>query len=230
MIHVLKVCLFLKRDGLFFQAVKEYLWAPVRMRLAVRKNDVLNHIVGSALCVLCFTASVFAQTPPKEAFPFDWLRPDAPPTNRTLSPAVFPTPQDIPLPTPPEEAPPAVDGAPPHPQVAPVAASPLDPEIAPAALNSAQAAARPKPRPVLNEIEVTNARILTLVEFRLVASREESKPLVLKPALQTGKSLRVEVPMAMGCAFTVHLEFTDGTPEQHDGINLCNDKKLNLIE
>ena len=190
----MKVCLFLKRDGLFFQALKEYLWAPVRMRLAVRKNDVLSHIVGSALCVLFFTASVFAQTPPKEAFPFDWLRPDAPPTNRTLSPAV------------------------------------LDPEIAPAALNSAQAAARPKPRPVLNEIEVTNARILTLVEFRLVASREESKPLVLKPALQTGKSLRVEVPMAMGCAFTVHLEFTDGTPEQHEGINLCNDKKINLIE
>jgi hypothetical protein len=200
------------------------------MRLAVRKNDVLSHMFGNALCVLFFTVNVFAQTPPKEPFPFDWLRPDAAPTNRTLSPAVFPTPQDIPLPAPPEEAPPAVDGAPPNPQVAPVAANAADAETASAAATSAQAAARPKPRPVLNEIEITNARILTLVEFRLVSSREESKPLVLKPALQTGKSLRVDVPMAMGCAFTVHLEFTDGTPEQHEGINLCNDKKLNLIE
>ena len=196
----------------------------------MRKNDVLGHIAGNALCILFFTASVFAQTPPKEPFPFDWLRPDAAPSNRTLSPVMFPTPQDIPQPAPPEEANPPVESAPPNPQIAPVATSAPDPESAPAPPNSAQAAARPKPRPVLNEIEVTNARILTLVEFRLVASREESKPLVLKPALQTGKSLRVEVPMAMGCAFTVHLEFTDGTPEQHEGINLCNDKKLNLIE
>ena len=111
-----------------------------------------------------------------------------------------------------------------------MAASTTDPETASVAATSAQAVARPKPRPILNEIEITNARILTLVEFRLVSSREESKPLVLKPALQSGKSLRVEVPMAMGCAFVVHLEFTDGTPEQHEGINLCNDKKLNLIE
>ena len=36
--------------------------------------------------------------------------------------------------------------------------------------------------------------------------------------------------MAMGCAFTVLLEFTDGAPEQHEGLNLCNDKKINLIE
>ena len=196
----------------------------------MRKNDVLSQIVGNALCILFFTANVFAQTPPKEAFPFDWLRPDAAPSNRTLSPVIFPTPQDVPQPSPPEEANPPVESAQPNPQVAPVAASTTDPETASAAATSAQAVARPKPRPILNEIEITNARILTLVEFRLVSSREESKPLVLKPALQSGKSLRVEVPMAMGCAFVVHLEFTDGTPEQHEGINLCNDKKLNLIE
>ncbi|NDH92683.1 MAG: aminotransferase class V-fold PLP-dependent enzyme [Actinobacteria bacterium] len=81
-----------------------------------------------------------------------------------------------------------------------------------------------------HEIELTNARVLTLVEFKLVSVRDENKTLALKPALPTGKSLRVEVPMALGCAFTVVLEFTDATPEQHEGINLCSDKKINLVE
>ena len=195
----------------------------------MRKNDVLGHSVGNAISILFFSASVFAQTPPREPFPFDWLRPDAAPSSRTLSPAVFPTPQDIPAPAPVESAVAAVETAPAIPQVEPPTESTPQGNIVPAP-PAPHAAERPKTKPILNEIDVTNARILTLVEFKLVSTRDETKPFVIKPALQTGKSLKVEVPIVLGCAFTVHLEFTDGTPEQHEGVNLCNDKKINLIE
>jgi len=211
------------------------------MGLAVRKSDVLIQIFGNALCLLFFSASVFAQTPQKEPFPFDWMRPDAPPTTRTLAPKVSPIPPFSPARAPVEEAaaaaPAAVEPAPaanePTPDVSsasPAVETQPQGNIVPAPANSGPAGARPKPRPALNEIELTNARILTLVEFKLVSVREESKTLAIKPALPTGKSLRVEVPMALGCAFTVVLEFTDGAPEQHEGINLCSDKKINLVE
>ena len=201
------------------------------MGLAVRKSDVLIQIFGNALCLLFFSASVFAQTPQKEPFPFDWMRPDAPPTTRTLAPKVSPIPPFSPARAPVEEAAPAANE--PTPDVSsasPAVETQPQGNIVPAPANSGPAGARPKPRPALNEIELTNARILTLVEFKLVSVREESKTLAIKPALPTGKSLRVEVPMALGCAFTVVLEFTDGAPEQHEGINLCSDKKINLVE
>ena len=196
----------------------------------MRKNDVLGHSIGNAVCIFFFSASVFAQTPPREPFPFDWLRPDAAPSNRTLSPVVFPTPQDIPAPAPVEAPAAAVEAAPVIPQVEPATVSPPLGNIVLAPPAIPLAGDRQKAKPILNEIELTNARVLSLVEFRLVSLREGAKPLVLRTALQTGKSLRVEVPMAMGCAFTVLLEFTDGAPEQHEGLNLCNDKKINLIE
>ena len=211
------------------------------MGVAVRKSDVLIQIIGNAICILFFSASLFAQTPSKEPFPFDWMRPDAPPTTRTLAPKVGPIPPFSPAETSVEEA--GAATAAPAP-VAPAAAE-LAPEISsaspaveaqpqgnivPAPVNSGPAGMRPKPRPVLNDIELTNARILTLVEFKLVSVRDENKTLSLKPALSTGASLRVEVPMALGCTFTVVLEFTDGAPEQHEGVNLCSDKKINLVE
>jgi hypothetical protein len=210
------------------------------MGVAVRKSDVLIQIIGNAICILFFSASLFAQTPPKEPFPFDWMRPDAPPTTRTLAPKVGPIPPFSPAQTPVEEA-----AAPAAPAPTAPAATELAPEISsaspameaqpqgnivPAPANSGPAGMRQKPKPLLNEIDITNARILTLVEFRFVSVRDENKSLVLKPALSTGKSLRVEVPMALGCAFTVVLEFTDGAPERHEGINLCSDKKINLVE
>lgn len=206
--------------------------------LAVRKGDVWFRSLGVAFCLLFFSASVFAQTPQKEPFPFDWLRPDAPPTTRMLAPKASPIPPFSPARAPVEE--PATEPAAPSPaaaESAPAASSAssaveTQPQgnIVPAPANSGPAGARPKPRPALNEIELTNARVLTLVEFKLVSVRDENKTLALKPALPTGKSLRVEVPMALGCAFTVVLEFTDATPEQHEGINLCSDKKINLVE
>ena len=210
------------------------------MGLAVRKSDVLIQILGNAICILFFSASLFAQTPPKEPFPFDWMRPDAPPTTRTLAPKVSPIPPFSPARAPVEEAaaapvavepaPAAVETAPDVSSASPAVETQPQGNIVPAPANSGPAGIRPKPRPVLNEIELTNARILTLVEFKLVSVRDENKTLSLKPALSTGASLRVEVPMALGCAFTVVLEFTDGAPEQHEGINLCSDKKINLVE
>ena len=203
----------------------------MKTRVAVRKNGVLSHFMGNAVCILFFSASVFAQTPRKEPFPFDWMRPDAAPSTRTLSPKVIPTPQVIPEPAPVEEPTAVVETTPIGPQVepAPDDSAPQG-NIVPAPPASPHVNARQKPKPILNEIELTNARILTLVEFKLVGGKEEMKPLVIKPELQSGKSIKVEVPIVMGCAFTVWLEFTDGTPEQHEGVNLCNDKKINLVE
>jgi hypothetical protein len=203
------------------------------MGVAVRKSDVLIRLTGNAVCILFFSASVFAQTPQKEPFPFDWLRPDAPQTTRTLTPKLSP-----PM-APPERAPveeaaaapaAAVEAAPDLSSAPPPVESQPQGNIVPAPANAGPAGLRQKPRPVVNEIELTNARILTLVEFKLVSVRDETKSLALKPALPTGKSLRVEAPMALGCAVTVLLEFTDGAPEQHEGVNLCNDKKINLVE
>jgi hypothetical protein len=206
------------------------------MGVAVRKSDVLIQIIGNAICILFFSASLFAQTPTKEPFPFDWMRPDAPPTTRTLAPKVGPIPPFSPAQTPVEEAgaataaPAVVEPTPDMSTTSPAMEAQPQGNIIPAPVNSGPAGMRPKPRPVLNDIELTNARILTLVEFKLVSVRDENKTLSLKPALPTGKSLRVEVPMALGCTFTVVLEFTDGAPEQHEGINLCSDKKINLVE
>ena len=209
------------------------------MGVAVRKSDVLIQIIGNAICILFFSASLFAQTLPKEPFPFDWMRPDAPPTTRTLAPKVGPIPPFSPAQTPVEEAaapaapapaPAVVEPAPEILSASPAMEAQPQGNIVPAPANSGPAGMRPKPRPVLNDIELTNARILTLVEFKLVSVRDENKTLSLKPALSTGASLRVEVPMALGCAFTVMLEFTDGASEQHEGVNLCNDKKINLVE
>ena len=205
------------------------------MGVAVRKSDVLIQIIGNAICILFFSASLFAQTPTKEPFPFDWMRPDAPPTTRTLAPKVGPIPPFSPAQTPVEEAaapaaPAVVEPTPDMSAASPAMEAQPQGNIIPAPVNSGPAGMRPKPRPVLNDIELTNARILTLVEFKLVSVRDENKTLSLKPALSTGASLRVEVPMALGCAFTVVLEFTDGAPEQHEGVNLCSDKKINLVE
>ena len=200
------------------------------MKVAVRKRDVLSYVIANAVCLVFCSASVFAQTPRKEAFPFDWMRPDAPPTNRTLTPSVIPAPEITPEQAPVEAAPAAVESAPISPEPEPVSESQPTGNIAPLPPNHPHAAPRQKARPTFNEIEVTNARILTLVEFKLAPNREDAKPLAIKPSLPSGASLKVEVPIALGCAFTVWLEFTDGAPEQHEGVNLCNDKKINLIE
>ena len=200
------------------------------MKVAVRKRDVLSYVIANAVCLVFCSASVFAQTPRKEAFPFDWMRPDAPPTNRTLTPSVIPAPEITPEQAPVEAAPAAVESTPISPEPEPVLESQPTGNIAPPPPNHQHAAPRQKARPTFNEIEVTNARILTLVEFKLAPNREDAKPLAIKPALPGGASVKVEVPIALGCAFTVWLEFTDGAPEQHEGVNLCNDKKINLIE
>lgn len=196
--------------------------------MAVRKSDVLSHFIANAICLVFFSASVFAQAPRKEPFPFDWMRPDAPPTNRTLTPTVIPAPEVIPEQAPVEAQPAAVESAPISPESEPVVESQPTGNIVPLPPNPPHP--RQKAKPTFNEIEVTNARILTLVEFKLAPNREDHKPLAIKPALPSGASVKVEVPIALGCAFTVWLEFTDGAPEQHEGVNLCNDKKINLVE
>jgi hypothetical protein len=66
------------------------------MKVAMRKCDVLSYVIANAICLVFCSASGFPQTPRKEAFPFDWMRPDAPPTNRTLTPSVIPAPEIIP--------------------------------------------------------------------------------------------------------------------------------------
>ncbi len=222
--------LFLEGAGRFLHLLKAHSWAPRRMRVAVRKSDVLSHVIANAICLLFCSACAFAQTPRKDPFPFDWMRPDAPPTNRTLTPSVIPAPEIIPEQAPVEAAPATVDEAPVSAEAAPAQESQPAGNIIPMPPNHPPAAQRQKAKPTFNEIEVTNARVLTLVEFKLAPNREDAKPLAIKPALQSGASVKVEVPIALGCAFTVWLEFTDGAPEQHEGVNLCNDKKINLIE
>ncbi len=193
--------------------------------------------------------NALAQAPAKEAFPFDWLRHDAPPSNRAAGSTIYPptesqndqkrrqqieptteepqaavAPAEAPIPavSPPLEREPvlatveaSIESAAPTPTVRPT---------------FTRAPAHSKPTPPMEEIDVINKRSVTLNELKLVSLKEGRRPFIVKPNLKPGQTLTVEIPRDWGCIFLVWTQFSEEPSEQYDGVDLCGDRKINLID
>ena len=59
--------------------------------------------------------------------------------------------------------------------------------------------------------------------------RNSRKPFILRPSLKAGQTIRIEIPRDWGCVFLVWTQFSEEPSEQYDGVDLCTDRKLNLI-
>lgn len=219
------------------------------MGWTVRQTGLLAPVFGCLISFCLFDACAFAQAPVqppasgKDASPFDWLRHDAPAVNRPGGPTLNPPMEGAPEPKRPEAAQPVMDeptppvvttGAsgetvsPPEEALAPGAPSPMPrPVMAP--VNHASAKAKTLPPLPTDQIEVVNNRNVTLNELKLMSLRNSRKPFILRPSLKAGQTIRIEIPRDWGCVFLVWTQFSEEPSEQYDGVDLCTDRKLNLI-
>jgi hypothetical protein len=118
--------------------------------------------------------------------------------------------------------------SPPEEALAPGAPSPMPrPVMAP--INHASAKAKTLPPLPTDQIEVVNNRNVTLNELKLMSLRNSRKPFILRPSLKAGQTIRIEIPRDWGCVFLVWTQFSEEPSEQYDGVDLCTDRKLNLI-
>ena len=207
----------------------------------MRLNGLAANVVGGLMCLALSHVCAFAQTQTKEPSPFDWLRPDAPPVNRPSTPMLNSPVQSVvedrapPLVEPSGQAvsptmpqtPVALAPASPPPSVLP-SGSPKPSKIAPSPATSPAAQHR-KAKPVFDRLDVTNNRVGILNELKFVSIKPDGKSFVLKPGLKGGQSVQVEVPKYLGCIFVVWVQVGDDPSEQHEGIDLCDDKKVFLI-
>jgi hypothetical protein len=82
----------------------------------------------------------------------------------------------------------------------------------------------------MDEIDIVNKRALTLNELKLVSLKDGRKPFIVKPSLKPGQSLTIEIPRDWGCLFLVWTQFSEEPSEQYDGVDLCGDRKINLVD
>ena len=225
---------------------------------SVRQKSNFAHRIAWLIGFALLPGHAFAQAPAREGSPFDWLRHDAAPTNRSAGATIFPPTESLndqkkrqqiePLM---EEAAPvsapsveeAVSREPPPSEIFKVdVAEPAIPAIeasleraapGPVARPSATAtnhpSAKAKPAAAMERIDVINNRSVILNELKLVSLKEGRKPFIVKPSLKPGHSLSVEIPREWGCLFLVWTQFSEEPSEQYDGVDLCGDRKINLI-
>jgi hypothetical protein len=210
----------------------------------VRLNGLIVHVFGSLICLAVSCACAAAQSPVKEPSPFDWLRQDAAPVNRLPGPTVnapvdgaaadktlqsdgaivgVTAPAASAVQT--SEAPKEIVGA-------PLAAPPVvsvAQESKPVKAIARQPPSHPKAQHVFDRLDVTNNRAGVLNELKFVSIKNGGKSFSLKPSLKGGQSVRVEVPTELGCRFVVWVQVDDDPVEQHEGVDLCDDKKVFLI-
>ena len=185
------------------------------------------------------------QSPAREPFPFDWLRHDAAPSTRAAGPTIYPPVESLNDQKRRQQIEPAMEE--PRAMAAPAEASiesaPLpEPEtvrVESGASSQTQAptpASRPaafpakaKPAPAMDAVEIMNSRSVTLNELKLVSLKDSRKPFIVRPSLKPGQSLTVEIPRDWGCLFLVWTQFSEEPSEQHDGVDLCGDRKINLV-
>ena len=222
------------------------------------RQKSLSAGLGFLFCFALFPAVACAQAvaPAKEGSPFDWLRHDATPTNRPggstfyppveslndqkkrqqieraadeapMAPMVVEAPLAEASPTVEREAPVSVVVEAPVESAAPASAP--SPIARPAPNAGSHPAAKAKPAPPMEEIVVINNRSVTLNELKLVSLKEGRKSFVVKPSLKAGQTLTVEIPKEWGCLFLVWTQFSEEPSEQYDGVDLCSDRKINLI-
>ena len=211
----------------------------------MRHTGLLAPVFGCLFTLCLVDVAAFAQAPSKEASPFDWLRHDAPAVNRPGGPTLSP-PTEMPVEPRKEAAQPVMDEAVPVvaevADAAPVSPPPVPPEDAvvqtapspmsrPAVTAPVQSAAKAKAAlpPAMDQIEVVNRRSVMLNELKLVSLKNSRKPFVVRPSLKAGQSLKIDIPKDWGCIFLVWTQFSEEPSEQYDGVDLCVDKTLNLV-
>ena len=212
----------------------------------MRHKSLSAQRIALLFCLSLSPLSALAQTPVKEPFPFDWLRHDATPTNRPGGSTFYPPIESLDAQKRRQQIEPAMQ----EPQVmAAPAEAPADPASAadsdgrrveaettlqgvapsPTARPTVRGA-KTKPSPLMDEIEVVNKRAVMLNELKLVSLKDSRKPFVVRPSLKPGKSLTVEIPREWGCVFLVWTQFSEEPSEQYDGVDLCVDRKINLVD
>ena len=113
---------------------------------------------------------------------------------------------------------------------------------APAAAPAAPVKPKPKPKPKakaaaaktnklpLVTVTVKNGRAAGLTLLTATISGGDGDPVKLAGALAPGKSATAHVAHDKNCLFDLHGEYDDGASMDETGVELCKDKKLNLVD
>lgn len=110
------------------------------------------------------------------------------------------------------------------------AAAPAAPEPAAAADDAAKAKPKRRPgKPVINVV-VTNSRGVGLVELDAAISGGDGKSVKIAGPLAAGKKSVAHLKHDKACQFDLHGTFDDGTTTDNSGVELCKDRKINLVE
>ena len=217
----------------------------------MRQKSILAHGIACLICLSPWSGPAFAQSPSREVSPFDWLRHDAAPTNRAAGATIFPPVESLNDQKKRQQIEPSMEEAAPVPSsgeaqqsdvlkvevaepVISVIESSLEgeaptPVARPSGAFTNHPSAKAKPAPAMERIDVINNRSVTLNELKLVSLKEGRKPFIVRPSLKPGQSLSVEIPREWGCIFLVWTQFSEEPSEQYDGVDLCGDRKINLI-
>ena len=111
---------------------------------------------------------------------------------------------------------------------APVANAP--PAAAPVA--KAQKKLQKKPQKKMMSsvvVVVTNSRSVALSELDATPSGE-ALPKTIVSNLAPGKTISVTVATAKSCVFNLHGAYADGSSTDSTSVDLCKDKRVNLVE
>lgn len=108
-----------------------------------------------------------------------------------------------------------------------------DPAATPAdAAPATDAAAKPKPKPKgppTVVITISNQRAVGVVEVDAAYSGSAASKKIAG-AIAPGKKTTAKVVHDKDCLFDVHASFEDGATSDASGVNLCKEKKVNLVE
>jgi len=113
-----------------------------------------------------------------------------------------------------------------------VAAPPPDTSAAPAAEETPAPKKHVKPKkagmPIV-AVVVRNLRGVGLIELDAALSSQGQIKKIAGP-LAPGKTMIAHLAHDKACAFDLHGTYDDGSTTDAVGVNLCSDKKINLVE
>jgi hypothetical protein len=114
--------------------------------------------------------------------------------------------------------------------VAPPAADAAGAVAAPDAAAPAKPKAKPKKAgPPTVDVVVTNKRAVELIALLASASGSPDSKQIAGP-LEPGKKVVVHLAHDKACLFDLHGVYADGTSTDSQGVALCKDKTINLVE
>ena len=127
-------------------------------------------------------------------------------------------------------------------QTAAPATPDASPAAAPAPAATPAAPVKPKPKPKAKAaaaktsklpmvtVTVKNGRAAGLTLLTASISGGNGDPVKVTSKLAAGKSATVHVAHDKDCLFDLHGEYDDGASMDETGVDLCKDKKLNLVD